>query len=98
MPVPDKILNAPKLYAGLDLFYIAFMDLTSCRALGYGVVGPIDWLTIDTYCERLGLTGEQREDMFFFINVLDKEWLAHYSRKSKEKIKAVEAASKGTRK
>jgi hypothetical protein len=71
MPIPEKIKNAPQLYEGLDLFYIAFMDMNSCRALGYGMVGPINWLTINTYCDVHGLQGEQREDMFFFINKMD---------------------------
>lgn len=81
MPVPDKIKNAPMLYAGLDLFYIAFMDLTTCRQLGYGTVGPIDWLTIHHYCAVYGLVGEQREDMFFFISQMDGEFLKWASKK-----------------
>lgn len=75
MPIPDKIKNAPMLYAGLDLFYIAFMDLTTCRQLGYGAVGPIDWLSVHYYCEAYGLKGEQREDMFFFVSQMDGEYL-----------------------
>lgn len=71
MPIPEKIKNAPELHVGLDLFYLAFLDLNGCRSLGYGMVGPIDWLTINTYCEVYGLVGEQREDMFFFVSKMD---------------------------
>lgn len=75
MPIPEKFLNAPELTAGLGLFYAAFMDLTSCRALGYGVLGPIDWLTINEYCKANKIKGIQREDTFFFISKMDEVYL-----------------------
>lgn len=75
MPLPDRIQNAPELFPGLDWFYNAFMDLSGCRELGYGVQGPIDWLTIQRYCEVYSVEGEQREDMFYHIQRLDRAFL-----------------------
>jgi hypothetical protein len=75
MPMPDKFRNAPELFVGLDLFYIAFMDMSSCRQMGYMAIGPIDWLTINAYCIAYQLQGEQREDMFYFIGQMDVAYL-----------------------
>lgn len=77
MPIPEKIKNAPELHTGLDLFYLAFLDLNGCRSLGYGMVGPISWQTVDRYCEVYGLKGEQREDMFFFVGKMDAAYQEH---------------------
>jgi hypothetical protein len=74
MPFPDAIANAPELAPGLNLFYLAFLDLTSCRTLGYSQ-GPIPWLAIHYYCEAHGIEGEQREDLFYHVAQLDKVYL-----------------------
>lgn len=71
---PDSIQNAPDLWFGLNLFYTAFMDLTSCRTLGYAQ-GPIPWLAIHEYCEAHGIEDELREDMFYHVARLDKAYL-----------------------
>lgn len=83
--IPDKFLNAPEVYPGLDMFYAAFMDMTSCRELGYGQIGPVNWLTVQRYCEVYGIAGEQREDMFYFVNKMDREYLNWLDKKRKRK-------------
>lgn len=80
-PPPDSIQNAPVLYEGLNLYYTAFLDLHGCRQLGT-VMGPIDWLAIDRYCERHDITGEQYEDMHYFVSRLDEAYLTHNRGKS----------------
>jgi len=75
VPLPSKIQNAPEILAGLDFYYTAFMDMTSCRELGYGQVGPVSWLTIQRYCEVYGIEGESREDMFYHVHKLDRTYL-----------------------
>jgi hypothetical protein len=74
MPIPAKMQNAPALLLGLDLFYVAFLDLYSCRSVGFGE-GPIPWTAISEYCDRSEVHGEQREDMFYFVRALDNEYL-----------------------
>lgn len=86
-PPPARIANAPDLLPGLELFYLAFMDLTSCRGQGYGTEGPISWLTIDDYAARCGYLGEQREDLIYHMQRMDAEYL-------KYKTKKLEAANK----
>lgn len=78
-PFPTTIANAPELHPGLYLFYTAFLDLTSCRTLGYSE-GPISWLAIHYYCEANEIEGEQREDVFYHVSHLDKTYL-DWSRK-----------------
>lgn len=80
-PYPDTIANAPELMPGLSLFYIAFLDLTSCRSLGYSQ-GPIPWLAIHHYCEAHEIEGEQKEDVFYHIARLDKTYLDWSAKKS----------------
>lgn len=84
-PFPNAILNAPTLDPGLNLFYVAFLDLTSCRTLGYAQ-GPIPWVAIHHYCEAHDITGEQREDVFYHVAHLDKEYLDWSAEKTKQSI------------
>lgn len=81
--LPDKVKNAPQLLRGLSLYYNAFQELTSCRAFGMGV-GPIPWQAINDYCLTYEITDEQREDMFFYIGVLDATYRTHVETKSKQ--------------
>jgi len=80
-PYPDAIANAPELPPGLNLFYTAFLDLNSCRTLGYSQ-GPIPWLAIDRYCQAHELEGEQREDVLYHVAHLDKVYLDWSSKKN----------------
>jgi hypothetical protein len=67
--------NAPDLRLGLELFFTAFGDLTTCRTLGFGTVSGIPWTAIDEYCDRLGLDAELRDDMHFYIREMDDAYL-----------------------
>ena len=73
-PFPAAVLNGAELPEELRLFYAAFLDLTSCRTLGQGI-GPIPWLAIHYYCGAHEIEGEQREEVFYHVTRLDKEYL-----------------------
>lgn len=92
-PYPDAIANAPEMGPGLNLFYIAFLDLTSCRTLGYSQ-GPIPWLAIHHYCEAHEIEGEQREDVFYHVARLDKAYLDHTAEKMKASIASSASSNK----
>lgn len=79
--MPDKILNAPEILPGLEIYYIAFMDLINSRQIGMGL-GGIWWETIERYCERRGIDGHQQEAMHHHIGKLDAVYLGHQSKKS----------------
>lgn len=89
MPLPDKIANAPYLFQGLELFYMAFVDLTTCRGQGYGSEGPIGWLQIHEYCIVNDIQGEQREDTLYHVQHLDAAYLLFKGKK----LKAAAAAN-----
>lgn len=37
--------------------------------------GPIPWTAIDRYCEVYRIAGEQREDLFYHVQSLDRAYL-----------------------
>ncbi|MCP4897720.1 MAG: hypothetical protein GY906_12170 [bacterium] len=81
-PFPEKIANAPALALGLDLYWDAFQDLNTCRTSGFGA-GPIPWSVILDYSRKYEFDEEQEEDLFYFIRVMDNEFLEHHSKKEK---------------
>ena len=83
-PLPERIRNAPELFLGLELYLMAFMELTSCRGLGYGAMGPIPWMAIQRYCEVHDIQGEQREDLFYFVQKMDKAYMDWQRDKAKQ--------------
>lgn len=95
-PLPARIRDAPELFLGNELFLIAFMELTSCRGLGYGAVGPIPWMTIHLYCEVHDIVGEQREDLIYFVQHMDRAYMDWQTKKGKEEAAKAAAANKGT--
>ena len=87
-PLPERVTNAPELWHGLELYLQAFMELTSCRGLGYGAIGPVPWLAIQKYAEVYGIEGEQREDLFYHVQHLDKAYMDWQRDKAKKEEEA----------
>lgn len=82
-PLPDNIANAPELLLGLDLYFTAFMDLTTERPIGYGE-GPIPWSAVRRWCHEHAIIGEQLEDMHYHIRKLDSVYLDHRAEQAKK--------------
>jgi hypothetical protein len=74
MPVPERILNAPELQAGLQLFLQAFLDLDGERMQPLSL---IPWLSMKQYAQAYDLDEGQTEDLFYFVKKLD---VAHIKR------------------
>jgi len=85
-PLPPVIRDAPDLRFGLELFYTAFFELSSCRTIGMSD-GPIPWLAIDEYCKRNEIGGEQRDALFHHTRAMDIAYLKHQAKQSKSKSK-----------
>lgn len=86
VPLPDKIANAPELARGLELYFMAFQELTTCRSLGMSV-GPIPWTAIKLFCDEHEIEGEQRDDAFYLVKALDdayREYLDKQADKDKK--------------
>lgn len=79
----EKLPAAPELRMGLELYYGAFWDLSTCRPLGMSE-GPISWLSIDAYATARGLDAEQRDDLQHHIRAMDRAYLGHLE-KAREK-------------
>lgn len=79
-PLPNAIANAPELQLGLELFFGAFMDLTSERHVGFGE-GPIPWRAVREWCNEHEVLGLQRDDVQYHVNKLDTVYLEHRARK-----------------
>jgi hypothetical protein len=80
-PYPERIKNAPEVEDGLVLYWLAFLDLTTCRQPGYGMEGPITWLVIAEYADRTGFEGEQREDLFYLMQKMDAAYIDFNAKK-----------------
>ena len=50
------------------------------RSASFGI-GPIDWKTIEDYCDRIGVDDDQREAMHHHIRAMDDAFVEFKSRK-----------------
>ncbi|MDR7036108.1 hypothetical protein J2X36_000844 [Methylobacterium sp. BE186] len=73
--VPAALLARPDLPEHLTFVWDAFWDLSNDRALGFGVVGPIPWSSIDRYAGRVGVSDpEEFERLSRLIRAMDTVW------------------------
>jgi hypothetical protein len=79
---------------GLATFFTGFNDLTTCRALGFGV-GPIPWRDMDWYADRLGLDGMDRSEFLYLIRAMDNAYLEHTQEEQAKRLKDTPIASGG---
>lgn len=87
-PIPRVIQEAPELQQGLELYYNAFVALTSCRSPGGMGIGPIMWTAKREYCIEYTITGMQREYLYEMVSRMDGAYLKYISAKNEEKSKA----------
>jgi hypothetical protein len=81
LPLPEFIENAPQLYPWLEFWWEAYQDLSTTRQAGFGGAYPISWLAISHYAEALGYDADQTDELFYFISIMDREFLAWYEEK-----------------
>lgn len=82
-PLPDRIQNAPSLFAGLELYYGAFMDLMGTRQVGgMGGIGPIGWDVVQYYAICNGFNADQTESLHYHMKAMDEYYIAHYTKKN----------------
>lgn len=79
--MPRDLLG-PELRIDLNLFYQAFSELSSCRHIGEGE-GPIPWTAIRVWCEEFRLSGQEREDVFYYVREMDLAYLKYNRSKKK---------------
>ena len=86
MAIPDKIANAPDLLPGLEMYWIAFSDLTTCRSEGMDE-GRIPWTAVIRYAEWLKLNDEETDDFVTLIKAMDETYINHRRGEAKRKSK-----------
>lgn len=84
IPLPQRIQNAPQMGFGLHFYFAAFLELSSCRQIGYAP-GPIPWTAVQEYARTHGLDEEQCEDMHIFVQEMDTVYVSHMSKKASAK-------------
>ncbi|WP_425374938.1 phage tail assembly chaperone [Methylobacterium segetis] len=73
--VPAALLARPDLPEHLSFAWDAFWALSTDRALGFGVVGPIPWSSLDRYAARTGITDpEEFERLARLVGAMDAVW------------------------
>lgn len=80
--IPDEIAFAPEIMIGLEIYYIAFQELSDSRNIGRGL-GPIPWKVVKEYCDYLELDEDQREAMHHHVSKMDGAFLEFNRKKSK---------------
>lgn len=91
-PYPDRIAGAPSLNLGLELYFDAFWDLSSCRGAGWSVM-PIPWGVVRDYATTFELDEAQQEDLFYLIRVMDNAFLEHHDKGKKSSPSAATGTS-----
>ena len=82
LPLPKRIADAPQLPPGLELYYEAFWELSSTRAVGFAL-GPVPWGAVDSYATRYGFDDEQREDLVYYVRAMDNAYLKYHEPKKR---------------
>lgn len=86
-PLPRAFRDGPVLEDEYQAnLYVAFWALSSCRALGMSV-GPIPWVSIDSYARRHGFdTNLESYDAFvFLIQDMDSVFMDHAAKQQKQR-------------
>jgi len=80
--LPDKVMGAPSLRPGLDLYWIGYAELSTCRPASFGDLLPIPWTAIDRYADRHKFDDDQFEWMVHICREMDKSMAAYYKNTS----------------
>lgn len=84
MPIPEKILNAPELQPGLQLYIDAFNALNYSRFNTTGFVGRIHYVSMSQWCDDHNIVGEQKLDVIHLLTKMDQvysDWHFAYLKK-----------------
>jgi hypothetical protein len=80
LPLPDWIQNKPVLGQGLEFYYMAFIDLNSCRIIGMGE-GPIPWTAIHQYAVKYDIYDAEFDRFLTIITNMDHAYLTERNKK-----------------
>jgi len=81
-PIPDRIVNAPELHLGCELYLQAFYDLDSERTHAMGLTA-ISWSSMMQYAIMNDLDEEQTESLIYHVRRMDQDHLKRLAKKNK---------------
>lgn len=77
--IPPRFLEPPpEVQSGLGIFMRAYFDLAADRSES----GRIPWSTVDRWCHRKGLDGDEANDAQFLIQRMDMAYLEWVKKKA----------------
>ena len=87
--IPEAMQNVPVLGPGQEIYFHAFLELTTSREAGMGL-GPIPWHVIQNYCKHNDFSPAETEDMHVVIRAVDNAYLEFENKRTRaEKPKPV---------
>lgn len=92
-PIPKKLEDPPEIWPHNVLYFNAFLDLNTSRALGFGA-GPLTWTAIHDYCIANGFDVEQYENAHFFLRQMDTVFLGLMDKKERQRKQAQDQKAK----
>lgn len=78
--LPDRVQNAPQLREGLELYWTAYVELTTCRPAAFGGCPPLPWTAMATWAQFHSLDYDQFEDLIYFSREMDAEYEKWWNR------------------
>lgn len=85
MPLPDKIANKPELIGGLEIYWKAFVELSSDRQIGMAE-GPIPWSSMNMWAIRHGIYGDDFDRFIAILRSLDEAYLQKQNKSRKKPV------------
>jgi len=85
MPLPDKIANKPQLIGGLELYWKAFVELSSDRAISMAE-GPIPWSSMNSWALRHGIYGNDFDRFVAVVRGVDEAYLQKRGKSKKKTL------------
>jgi hypothetical protein len=89
---PKHIAEAPELWLGLELYYIAWWDLTRERQVGFSL-GPIAPSDVRDWSREWKLDEDQAEDLMYYMMAMDKAYMDFKVREAEAERKARKGSS-----
>lgn len=86
LPIPARIQNAPQLTEGLEFYFHAFLEMSTCRPIGMGE-GPIPWTVVRAYADTYDIdTDDEFDTLLTVVRELDFVYLGFKSKKQQAAI------------
>ena len=78
-PIPDRIVNKPKLKRGLELYLNAYYELDNERSHALALT-PIPGSCIRSYADYYHFDAEQKDDLIYLVREMDNANLKRLSK------------------